>query len=144
MTNEIVDVLFFTISLQNVSTFTLTAYSSLNATFPLRVFAKYLGFIKFTVEKVALLPRVVTNILETVPVTEGSFPITELNISFLNKIINSVPRSHQPYFKCLRATCGQWVPFQIAQVWLENTQACHVMILARTSYMTFLSPSFLT
>lgn len=62
----------------------LRHYSSSNATFPLGVFSKYLGFVKFTVEKVALLTQVVANILETFPITEGSFPITELNISFLS------------------------------------------------------------
>ena len=81
-----------------MSTFTLKAYSSLNAAFPLGVFAKQVELIKRSVEEVVSLTRVVTNILDTFPVSEGSFPIAEFSISFFkfkqNKIIHSVPQSH--------------------------------------------------
>lgn len=54
-----------------------------------------------------------------------------LNEFKLNKILNSVPQSHQPHFKCSKVTGGQWIPYL-----LDSTQKTEHLHHLRKFYCT--------
>jgi len=49
---------------------------------------------------------------------EMGWPLATCGYLELTEANNAVPRSHEPHYKCSRATCGYW-----PQYWTEQTRA---------------------